>query len=365
MNLLVINLDKRIFLPNSASLERLKEYSRLVDRIFVIVWITKKEKPIIFENKLFVYPTNSWLKFLYFFDTFRIFKKIKKENKIDLLFTQDPFETGLIGWLIAKKHKISIQLQIHTDFLSPYFAQHSMLNRLRVVMAKFLIPRADCLRVVSERIKKSIVSSFKFQVSRITVLPIFVDVEKIKNAPVKTNLHSRYPQFDFIILMASRLTKEKNIGLAIEALHNANNTKSYANDAKIGLVIVGEGPEEEKLKFQVSSFKIQDNIIFEPWADDLISYYKTADLFLLTSNYEGYGMTLVEAVAAGCKIISSGVGIADEILEPENIFRVGDILDLKNKIEKAVRGEIKPCLSPKTISKEEYLRSYKKSWETC
>ena len=73
--------------------------------------------------------------------------------------------------------------------------------------------------------------------------------------------------------MASRLTKEKNIGLAVESL---------PNDAKIGLVIVGDGPEKEKLKFQVSSFKLQDNIIFEPWPDDIVSYYKTTDLFLLT-----------------------------------------------------------------------------------
>src|SRR3989344_7747161 len=107
--------------------------------------------------------------------------------------------------------------------------------------------------------------------------------------------------------MASRLTSEKNIVLAIEAV----------KDMKLSLLIVGEGPESGYLKGMATG-----NISFEPYTGDLTSYYKTCDLFLLTSNYEGYGMTLVEAAAAGAKIVSSDVGIAPAILEPENIFKV-------------------------------------------
>jgi putative flippase GtrA len=50
----------------------------------------------------------------------------------------------------------------------------------------------------------------------------------------------------------------------------------------------------------------------EPWCDDPASYYKTADCFLITSDYEGYGMTIVEALAAGCPVVSTDVGIAKE-----------------------------------------------------
>ena len=58
-----------------------------------------------------------------------------------------------------------------------------------------------------------------------------------------------------------------------------------------------------------------NNVIFEKWIDreTLFSYYKTVDLFLVTSLYEGYGMTLVEAQAAGCPIISTDVGVAREV----------------------------------------------------
>ena len=57
------------------------------------------------------------------------------------------------------------------------------------------------------------------------------------------------------------------------------------------------------------------NVVIEHWTDDLISYYKTADLFLFTSNYEGYGRTVVEAMAAGLPVIMTNVGLAGDILK--------------------------------------------------
>ena len=274
---------------------------------------------------------------------FRSFKIGKEIKGFDLVTAQDPFECGLVGYVAAKILRIPLQLQVHTDFLSKYFWQESLLNKIRVLMAKFLIPKADCVRAVSERIKKSLGKGI--------VLPIFVDAEKIKNAPIRTDLRAKYPQFDFIILMASRLTKEKNIGLAIEAMKEV--IKKYP---KTGLIIVGEGPEKKK---------DTANIIFESWSDDLASYYKTANLFLLTSNYEGYGRTLVEAAVASCKLISSDVGIAEAILEKENIFEPGDKKSLEEKIISAINGKIKPAKPLKMRTKEEYLLAYKESWEKC
>jgi len=368
MNLLVINLDKGIFAPGSKSLARLKEYSCLVDKIFVIVWTKKKEQPIIFADKLFIYPTNSGCRLAYFFDSFKIAKKILRQNKIDLIFTQDPFETGLAGWLIARKNKIKLQLQIHTDFLSPYFAGESLANKFRVLLGKFLIRRADGFRAVSSRIKDSLIAR-KIPPEKIFVLPIFVDIEKFKAAPIRTDLKQKYPQFDFIILMASRLSKEKNIDLAIEAMTEI--TKKYP---KTGLIIVGSGPEKENLKFKIKNLKLHDSVLLEPWTDELASYYKSADLFLLTSNYEGWGMAIVEAMASGCPVLMTDVGCAGDLIRNGENGLVVPVNDKKILTETifrllADRSEIK-YLAKKAfpavnllLSKQAYLDKYKDSWE--
>lgn len=392
MKILIINLDKSIFRPNSRSAENLKDYSRFFDKLFVISWTREKKQPIYFENKLFIYPTNSKSRLFYISDTYKIFKKHIEADKIDLISSQDPFETGLAAFLISRKYKIPLHLQAHTDFLSPYFWKESLLNKIRVLLAKFLIPRAKCIRVVSERIKRSLsfakdpsknrLTPFAsrmarphlrflrgtFTSPRISVLPIFVDVKKIQESPVKTDLHKKYLHFNFIILMASRLTREKNIGLAIEVM-----PEIIKKHPKTGLVIVGEGPERKNLESRIRNLELGENIIIEGWADNMISYYKTADLFLLTSNYEGYGMAVIEAMASGCPVIMTDVGLAGEVLVDK---KDGLVVPVKNKkkLTEAILSLIKNADLRKNLTenakkilslwptKEEYLRAYRESW---
>ena len=239
MKILTITLDKGVFKSGARSFENLKDYSRFFEKLFLITWTRGDEKPLL-EKKLFVYPTNSRSRIFYILHTFRIFKNFIKKESIDLVSSQDSSETGFAAFLISRIFKIPLHLQSHTDVLSPYFWKESLANKVRVLLAKFLIPRANYVRVVSKRIKKSIMSELGIPDSKISVLPIFVDVQKIREAPVKTSLREKYPQFNFVILMASRLTREKNIGLAIEAM--AEITKKYS---KTGLVIVGDGSERE------------------------------------------------------------------------------------------------------------------------
>ena len=368
MNILIINLDKAIFSDNSASLARLKKYSRLVDKMFVIVWTVKAERPIIFQDKLFIYPTNSLGRLGYFFDSFKIVRHILKSHKIDLVFTQDPFETGLCGWLIAYVGKLKLQLQFHTDVFSPYFRSASLANKLRVILAKFLLTRADSFRVVSERIRRSLLK-LKVPAEKIFVLPIFTDIDKFVSSPIRDDLKNKYPQFDFIILMASRFSKEKNINLAIDAM-----VEIIKQNSKTGLIIAGAGSEKENLRLKIKNLKLRDNVILEPWAHDLASYYKSADLFLLTSDYEGWGMSVVEAMASGCPVVMTDVGCAGELVinnatgmvapvsnqaaVNENIIKLMENSKLREEIKNKALSAVR-----KLSSQEEYLTEYKKSWE--
>jgi glycosyltransferase involved in cell wall biosynthesis len=183
---------------------------------------------------------------------------------------------------------------------------------------------------------------------------------------------TKYSQFDFIILMASRLEKEKNIFLAIDVMKEV--VKKYP---KIGLVIVGEGTLKQSLQKTVCSLRLERNIIFERWNDDLVSYYKTADLFLSTSDYEGYGMTLIEAGVSGCPILTTDVGLVGEILSEGavEICIVGDkkcfvkklerLLNDKNRLQE-MSVKAKEEIKNRVISdNQEYLNQIKKDWERC
>src|SRR3989344_343230 len=266
MRILMISTDRKIFEPPSEVKSRMLNYASQVDELFIVILGTNRRLKI--EGKLKYIGMTRWR---------ALFWKPARPaggsaESFDLITSQDPFETGFIAWRLAHQLKTKLELQIHTDIGSPYFWRESWLNKIRFLLAKFLLPKADRIRVVSDRIKNYLVEKLKIESSKIEIRPIFVDIEKIRNAPITADLRKKYPQFDKIVLMASRLTREKNINLAIDVMREIIKQKP-----KTGLVIVGSGPESENLKAKSEKLDLKENVIFEPWInrETLISYYKT------------------------------------------------------------------------------------------
>ncbi|MDO8590609.1 MAG: glycosyltransferase, partial [bacterium] len=239
-----------------------------------------------------------------------------------------------------------------------------------VFIARIVLPKADAIRVVSERIKNSL-SKVNCKSSKISVLPIFTDLEKFKNAVPAINLQTKYSQWSFIILVVARFSPEKNVGFAFRVLKEL--LKKYP---KTGLVVVGDGPLKKSLKLEVESLKLEASVAFESWQDDIASYYKTANLFLQISVYEGFGLALLEAAASGLPAVSSDVGIAPELLNYKGHSFVCPVNDLKcfiytisqliedNQLRTFYALQIAPyAVTPFVKTKAQYLIEYKKSIE--
>lgn len=369
MKILSIGSDRNIFTNNSDTQKRMKDYGAIFNELHMVVFADKKlgYADMKLSENVFIYPTNHQFKFLYLWNIYNIVKLLIVKRQLSAVTSQDPFEMGIAGWMVKSLFKISLQIQIHTDVFSPFFAAESFSNKLRVLCAKFLLPRADKIRVVSERIKNSLLTFDSRLSTKVTVLPVFVDVKKIQSAKVKINLREKYPDYDLIFLMASRLTKEKNIGMAIGAMKAVS--EKYP---KTLLLIVGDGPENENLR--TAAYDLRANIKFEPWTDNLISYYKTAGAFLLTSNYEGYGRTVVEAMAAGLPVIMTDVGVANEILIDDLDGKVIPVNDkgalvaamellLSNEQVRRSFSEESGKVLASVADKKEYLDLYKNSFQ--
>ena len=269
-----------------------------------------------------------------------------------LVTSQDAF-TNVLALLLRVQFRFAFEVQIHTDFLSPYFIRESLKNRVRSWLYLYSTKRANSVRVVSQRIADSLIVK-GISREKINILPVFVDIEKIKNTPITVDLHKKYPQFEKIILMVSRLSREKNIDLAIEAM--AEVVKTHP---KVNLAIVGDGPERDNLKLKIENSKLKKHVILEGWQNDVVSYYKTADVFLNTSHYEGYGMSMVEARVAGLPVISTDVGIAKEI---GAYIVVGNVEAIVQVLETCLREKAYTNGGFVTLSFSEYLLQLKNIW---
>lgn len=347
MNLYVIGTDTNIFNKESYVFKRVFAYSQKMNVLNIIVFSLKKNNFKQFSvGNLHVYPTSSLFKLFYIPDAFLLFLKIFKKDQKNIISSQDPFEIGLFSLLLSKLFKIPLQIQIHTDFYN-YKYRKSILGKIRFFVAKFVLSFNPNVRVVSPDIKRYLISYFKVK-SNIDVLPIFVNKEKIKLSD-KIDLKYKFQKFENFILIASRLEVEKNVESAIMAFK-----KLLLQKTNTLLLICGDGSRRGKLELLVKSLNIEKNVIFLGWQENIFSYMKSVDLFISTSDFEGYGMSVVEAGLCGCPIICTKTGIANDIfIDGESCLFVdnSDISDISGKMYK--------ILSDKFFSQNLVLNAFK------
>ena len=102
------------------------------------------------------------------------------------------------------------------------------------------------------------------------------------------------------------------------------------------LDIVGEGPEEDLYKSLIKEYKLEERITIHPFTNNVQAFYSDAQVYVLSSRWEGFGLVLVEAMAHGLPVVSSDLPTSLEILGDFGMyFKNGDIKDLAQRLEDA------------------------------
>jgi len=374
MNILVIGSDPRIFDENSESFLRIREYAGLFGEYHIISRAGRRAKPARHGN-LFLWPAYSRFPLFWLWRAFRSGRMITRKYRIDVIDAQDAGECGLVAFLVARLSRCPLRLQIHTDIMSMWYRAASWKEHARYHIARFLIPRADCVRVVSERIRSSLLRSRLIRdPSRIAVLPIFTDVSKFISAVSDSEIERRFKNYDFRMIAVGRFVdKEKNFSMLIDVMREF--IKICPNAL---LVIVGEGPDRGNYESRIRNYGLKKNVIIEPWRNDLASFYPLFNLFLLSSNYEGWGRVVIEAMAAGLPVLMTDVGLAGEVVKDQEngfVVPVGDAHAFLQAIETLYKDPQKrkrlaaiACQTAKNLKPAihtEYLTRYRQCFESC
>lgn len=385
MRVLLISLDGAVTDTTSDSFKRIKEYATLVDELHVFVFYKNRESTRMIDNESRINANNLYI-YKFSASIFGLLKalffgrRLVREKHIDVVGSQDPFETGLLGFLITKfaqSHspdrgtvKAGLNVQLHGDFYgNPYWLAERLLNHLRWHLGIFVLRKAQSIRVVSERIKTSLNSLFLIPNSKIINVPIWTDVDYFKNAKPNFDLKTRYSQFNFIILAVANLVSVKNLEFLIKAMKKLHEILPRA-----GLIIVGDGKLRKSLQLTAYGLQLRDFVIFEGSQTDLVSYYKGSDCFALVSKYEGWGRAVVEAAASGLPVVMTDVGLAGEIIKNEESgvilkdFNQDDLVRALSQIyfnqnlrEKLIAGA--QTTIQKLPTKQATLEAIKQSWE--
>jgi glycosyltransferase involved in cell wall biosynthesis len=111
-----------------------------------------------------------------------------------------------------------------------------------------------------------------------------------------------------IVGSVCRLIEQKGLAYALQAF------RQIADSTAAHYVIIGDGPLRETLQAQAASVEIADRVHFLGWRPNARAYYPAFDVFLMPSLWEGFGLVVLEAMAARLPVIASKVSALPEIV---------------------------------------------------
>lgn len=310
MKVLFVSNDPSIFDLNGPTYARMKEYATVCGELHIVSRAPSSASATQ-DGPLHLHPAHggklrSWLALS------SIAHQLIVRHGIEVVSAQDPFEYGLAALKAIKGTNAKLHVQVHTDFLSPWFVRSGniraakvhvpLLNSIRRMLADRVLPHASGIRVVSRRIADSLGARYGNRVPSASIIPIAVSSILPPAAPLPAH------RFGFALMTIGRLEPEKRIEDILHALARLGHEHQTA-----GLFIVGEGSERPRLEKIVRALGLTDRVVFTGWRTDSLALMQSAQAYIQASAYEGYGRTLIEAALAKLPIITTDVGIVGEV----------------------------------------------------
>lgn len=266
------------------------------------------------------------------------------------LFDYPPYETALASTMVDVITNHNIQL-LHVHYAIPHAAAAYMAKQILAKEGKhipvittlhgtditlvgrdktyrpvvtFSMTESDILTAVSDNLKEETYKNFDIK-KDIEVIHNFVDVKRFNKRPVDAFKKLIAPNGEKIIVHASNFRKVKRVDDVVKAFILIN------EQLPSKLLLLGDGPERGPIEASARDCKVYDSIKFLGKQEQMEDILPIADLFLLTSEYESFGLAALEAMAAEVPVISTNAGGLPEIIingDCGYMSNVGDVEDM-------------------------------------
>ncbi len=256
---------------------------------------------------------------------FRLSSLMKRKN-IDIAHTHDS-SANFYGGIAAKL--AGVKVNINTEHGGIYFEtkQKKLINRL-------LCHMNDCEICVSESIKKDL-ADMGLSKKKLRVIPNGIAFDKFDRDVDRRAKRNELgiKGTDFVITTVGRLSWEKGQELLLKA---APGIIKKVPNAKF--LIVGDGPLRKFLENLAEKEGLGDRVLFMGVREDIPEILKTSDCYVLPSKYESFGLTILEAMAAGIPVVATDVGGVSEIVKHGETGLLISVRDSREVAEAVIRS---------------------------
>lgn len=258
--------------------------------------------------------------------------KIIESLKLDIIHVHTEFGIGIFARDVSKKLAIPIVATYHT-FYEDYTHYVNILNSKTVEKwAKKAVRNLS--RYFSDSVETIIVPTQKTKdrlsdygvTTKMDIVPTGLDLEAFKRP--SEEIVRPFPEDHFMLVYVGRLAAEKSVDVVIESI-------THLRNEKVGLFIVGDGPDFRKLQESVKELKMGKQIRFAGKIphNNIACYYQQADCFVSASLSETQGMTFIEAMATGLPVLACDrVALENVLIDGVNGYYFDSAADLSEKI---------------------------------
>jgi len=193
----------------------------------------------------------------------------------------------------------------------------------------FSINESDGVTAVSEDLKEDTYKHFKVT-KNIEVIPNFIDLQRFKKQKKDHFKKAICPEDEKLIVHTSNFRKVKRVEDAVKIFSNIRRQTS----AK--LLLVGDGPERNSIETLCRELDIGDDVRFLGKLEAVEEVLSVADLFLMPSEKESFGLAALEAMACEVPVISSNTGGLPELMVDGKTGFMSDVGDVKEMSKNAM-----------------------------
>jgi glycogen(starch) synthase len=200
--------------------------------------------------------------------------------------------------------------------------------------------RADRVITCSHYMRGHVADVYGLAEQRVTVIPNGIDTSDLQPVADLDELRSRFAKPDErLVLLVGRLVYEKGFQLALDAMPSV-----IRRAGRVRFLVAGSGTHEAQLRKQARKLGLMRHGTFMGWIGDdvLHSLYRIADLCVVPSIYEPFGLVALEAMASGCPCIVADTGGLREVVPTTDAglrFRSRDPRALAEMIERVLTDD--------------------------
>jgi glycosyltransferase involved in cell wall biosynthesis len=237
----------------------------------------------------------------------RVGRALLEERQFDVINTHFVVPTGPLGAYLSARAGIPNVLTVHGgDLYDPSKASSPHRHLILRVLIRRLLERADA--VVGQS-KNTVENVHNYYIEDLDCELIPLGIVRPK-PPLQTRRDLGFKDNDKLLVTVGRLVARKAVPQLIELV-------AEADDPAVHLVIIGDGPKKPELEAQAKTLGVADRVHFAGFVEEQekTDLLNAADLYVSTSQHEGFGLVFLEAMAAGLPVVCYDFGGQSDFLQ--------------------------------------------------